>query len=319
MIKPLQFCTIVLLFIFSGKLVSGQNACDSLQIEVQFDAFNDSLIVVKVKNNSSQLFSYPGFVIIDNNGDTIAKEQVNFFGISSESTHYLQLNSNTFNTAEFGGKLELWSGFFTTLECSYNMNFNLCPDACEEYYIYLGNFGGSLATGSMDWEITDSNSTAVISGKLFLTDSTQNEVDTVCLLPGGYNLKFKNSPGLTGGQVVLGIAHMNLFSSVNINYTGSDTSLSLNLFERCTTGTFISSPEKNKGIKIYSSNDYIKIINNNKEDWIASVYTISGQLTWKGNIKEGDNSIFLSHLPSGIYIVEAHNSHEISTQKVFLE
>ena len=71
----------------------GPTACDSLQIaSVRWQAFTDTVIVVHVFNNSSTLFDYPNFVLFDENGDTLAVETVNFFGIANESYHILQVH-----------------------------------------------------------------------------------------------------------------------------------------------------------------------------------------------------------------------------------
>jgi hypothetical protein len=75
---------ILLWALFSG-LASGlaaQNPCDLIGItDVRYDAFSDTAILVQVVNNSPEIFSYPGFILFDTEGDTLAREQVNFFGI----------------------------------------------------------------------------------------------------------------------------------------------------------------------------------------------------------------------------------------------
>ncbi|HRF79325.1 MAG TPA: hypothetical protein PL070_04490, partial [Flavobacteriales bacterium] len=64
-----------------GFNVSGGLGCDALDIvAIQWATFNDSTIVLKV-TNSDIGFDYPGFVLLDANGDTLAVETVNFFAI----------------------------------------------------------------------------------------------------------------------------------------------------------------------------------------------------------------------------------------------
>ncbi|HNA33003.1 MAG TPA: hypothetical protein PL106_07760, partial [Flavobacteriales bacterium] len=58
--------------------------CDSLSfLGVRWGVFSDSTIVLTVANASTDLFDYPGFVLLDEEGDTIASETVSYFGIGS--------------------------------------------------------------------------------------------------------------------------------------------------------------------------------------------------------------------------------------------
>ena len=76
----------LLLGILTSLVAFGQDPCDDLLItSVQYSPFTDTVIVVQVENNSSSGFQYPGFVLISTNGDTVAKEQVDLFGIGQES------------------------------------------------------------------------------------------------------------------------------------------------------------------------------------------------------------------------------------------
>ena len=74
-------------FVVSG----GGSPCDSVIVDyVQWAPFSDDAIEVHVFNNSSELFDYPGWVLFDSGGDTLAKEVVNFFGIASEELAHAQ-------------------------------------------------------------------------------------------------------------------------------------------------------------------------------------------------------------------------------------
>ncbi len=81
-------------------------ACDSLIIDhVQWSAFSDTAVQVHVFNNSTTLFDYPGFVLLQGT-DSLARETVNYFGIAGESYHTLALvDGATVPTSPFQGQL----------------------------------------------------------------------------------------------------------------------------------------------------------------------------------------------------------------------
>ncbi|MGK0389104.1 MAG: hypothetical protein ACI94Y_001840 [Maribacter sp.] len=95
--------------------------CDSLTIDccVVFDE-NTDLLELSASNSefSTELYSYPGFILLNENGDTIAMETVNYFGIGNgPQLHYLNI-MNLFELP-FTGTLELYSGFYDSLHCVF--------------------------------------------------------------------------------------------------------------------------------------------------------------------------------------------------------
>ena len=81
--------------VFNLPLIAQTN-CDSLEINCcDFQLLGNDTISLSAQNNAqNEIFDYPGFLILANNGDTIAKETVNYFGIGSgEQTHYLLLQN----------------------------------------------------------------------------------------------------------------------------------------------------------------------------------------------------------------------------------
>jgi len=94
-----------------------QTACDSLIIN--YYAWNNDTLVFEVyNNNQNTLFDYPGFMLVDSLGDTIAIETVNYFGIGQgPQLHYLIVT----DTLEFNINytLQLYTGFYDSLACTY--------------------------------------------------------------------------------------------------------------------------------------------------------------------------------------------------------
>lgn len=109
---------------FLAFSVSAQTACDSLFIEgIHVNPFNEDQIILHCNNTSiTQIYSYPGWKILDIDGNVIAEEQVNFFGISGETFHILDVvQPLNYEQESFTGVVEIWSGFGQTLECSFEM------------------------------------------------------------------------------------------------------------------------------------------------------------------------------------------------------
>lgn len=193
-------------FVVSG----GGTACDSLEIaSIQWYAFTDTAIVVHVLNeNMSEIFDYPNFILFDANGDTLAKELVNFFGIGEESWHVLRIHPDaTIPNAPFNGTLELWTLFTEELACSWEIPIDLCPPpACATLIPTIGNFGGALAIGTYSWSISDENFQVVATGQFEMTDQVQYDSDTICLPPGSYYMAASMDQPPTGGQPRYGVS-----------------------------------------------------------------------------------------------------------------
>lgn len=122
-------------------------ACDSLLIECCDFNLTENSMIITAENQSSVLFDYPGFVILDSNADTIAKETVNYFGIGwGPQQHTLSI----YNAPDlpFSGTLKLYTLFYESLSCtfditiadttlnniiSHNINdINIYPNPCDD-------------------------------------------------------------------------------------------------------------------------------------------------------------------------------------------
>lgn len=188
--------------------VTGTGACDSLLINsISWDPFGDTAIVLSASNNSATLFDYPGFILFDDQGDTLAKETVNYFGISQgPQTHYLIVQPGaTIPAGPFAGSLELWTLFYQSLGCTWDTTFSLCPPPpCAPLTVSLGNFGGAMVTASFTYSITDPNAVTVASGTISLDALHQEMNDTICLPPGEYTLSMVQ-PNMVGGALIYGL------------------------------------------------------------------------------------------------------------------
>jgi hypothetical protein len=179
-------------------------ACDALTIaSVQWHAFSDTAIVVHVQNSGPAGFDYPGFILFDANGDTLAKETVNYFAIAGDSWHVLRVADEALIAqGSFEGRLELWTGFFGALACTWPGSFNLCPPPpCANVFPTVMNIGGALIAANYTWQIHDGAS-LVASGQFELSGAQQMDSDTICLPPGDYTLEVSATGPPVGGNPV---------------------------------------------------------------------------------------------------------------------
>lgn len=183
--------------------------CDSLDIiSARWGVFSNEQIVLTVANGSSDLFDYPGFVLLDGEGDTLAKETVNYFGISQgPQEHFLDIlpgvviDGNTVN-----GDLYLWSGFYTEQECQWAVNWDLCPaQECTTVMPYLWNLGDALITVSVPYTLENEDGLELSAGTFYLNINSQSVYgQEVCLPPGNYTLHL-DQVGFVGGQLYYGM------------------------------------------------------------------------------------------------------------------
>ena len=174
--------------------------CDSLVLaSLTWSPFNDTTLLVHIFNPTATLFDYPNFVLLADNGDTLAYETINTFGIAQDNYNTLDIPEGTNMPASpFSATLQLFTS--EQLACSWDLPVNLCPSGdCSPVAVELRNFSSTMATGSFQYMLRKSG-TVVLSGLFELTDEQQFDVDTVCLAPGQYLMEVLPLQGPNGGQ-----------------------------------------------------------------------------------------------------------------------
>ena len=98
------------------------NECDLVSIlSLELNTQNQSLELTVI-TDAPYMYPYPSFMLMNENGDTLAQEQVNYYGLSDyETTHALELLSD-YNSWDDNLILNLYSGFYDLLECSFEVN-----------------------------------------------------------------------------------------------------------------------------------------------------------------------------------------------------
>jgi len=195
---------------------SAQSPCTELNVEhLQYDAFNPAALELVVNNQSSEIFSYPSFMLVGTQGDTLAREQVSFFGIGTgPQAHYMVAEPGvTFPTSPFDATLLLYGGFGDTLYCSWDLtDIALCPsDTCIQAEIYLTNTGTLMEFFAYYW-VTDTDLGApVANGFVEMDEISSTHFDTLCLPPGNYLLEFSPFSPIDTNYIV-GISTSYMFS-----------------------------------------------------------------------------------------------------------
>ena len=175
----LQFATLSRLFlsfilIYSLSICTnislGQSSCENVSVPgIHVNPFNmNELILHSFNENDTEIFDYPGWRLYDESGILIAEEQVQFFGIVGNSIHSLNLiEPLDYSDMLFYGTLELWTGFYDVLECSYDLAvfpWRVDESTNEPYGcipIGISLQGLSEEGTSIEISITDENASSV--------------------------------------------------------------------------------------------------------------------------------------------------------------
>ncbi len=186
---------------------AGDEDCNTLEIQsVSWATFSDTAIVVHV-TNSAIGFTYPGFILFNDAGDTLAMELVNYFAIGNDSWHTLSIHPGAeLPSGSTDIRLELWTGFYDLLACSWELSVDLCPaEECVAVFPYIQNVGGGIAIGTFTWSLFEDGN-EVATGAFSLTGDQQMDQAAVCMAPGSYQMEVTMDQEPTGGQLIYGVS-----------------------------------------------------------------------------------------------------------------
>lgn len=311
----------VLFFLFPA-LTNAQTVCDSLDfVSIGYSPFTDSLIIVQVENhNSMEIFDYPGFVLIDNNGDTLAKESVFYFGIGQQSVHTLEVRPGVLDPLEnFSGNLELFTGFFSEQACSWSLDQSFCPQTeCDSLILGFQNWGGALVIGDFAWSLLDSTQTVIESGVLTMTANEQYWFRGFCLPHAQYSFSLYALGQPSGGGPTMTASANSWFSSPTLSMPmdwNSGNVLDIPFYLHCISESpnGIQQAEKasleilrNGGRLSLRSNDSMKTVEVFSIDgkMIGSFNPNSSQFTWPLDV------------PTGLYLIRVETETGSFSQKV---
>ena len=169
---------LIFLFLVSLNLtLTAQDAtdCEKLAIEIHglVDSENSNQIFIESSNTlySGNLYHYPGFLLLNEEGDTIAQENVTYYGIGTGFyTHLLEIKDKM--SFPFNGRLELFGSNYQKLFCSFpieleeldyvslkdikNEKIKIVPTINEDYLI-LDLGGNNINAEKLDYHFNITN------------------------------------------------------------------------------------------------------------------------------------------------------------------
>lgn len=184
-IAAVNICTTALFLFVPGKTPAQFGNCDSLQIlNVELNPFQTTEILVRsAYTDFDQFISYPGFLLVDDMQTTLAYETVNFFGMSPQQVHVLDLLGVTITEGTaLAADLQLWSFFYEFPECTETGPFILWPEQnCVPLKLSFNALGEIPLTGIINWSVNTEAETEIESGIVSLNPDTLSAELELCL------------------------------------------------------------------------------------------------------------------------------------------
>ena len=304
-------------FVVSGGVPTD---CDSLDIiSIHWGVFGTDKLVVTAANASSDLFDYPGFVVLDTEGDTLAKETVNYFGIGvNPQEHILDvMDGAAIDGNTLQGQLHLWSNFYTEQECQFEGTWDLCPVAeCAIVSPYFVNMGNSLVEADIPYTLVNSDGLPMATGTFQLTLDMQGDYEPgVCLPPDEYTLQLDQIDPV-GGQLFYGVrADMMNFEQVQATYVQGTfaNTLPFAVYEACIDGSNgVPASAIAAAIKLRQDGDHLLVIASDGSHIGAyRLLDASGQTMGTGNLNTDRGQLSLGHLSPGVYVFQSARSGSV--------
>lgn len=313
------------LLVLISIVAAAQTECDSVDVlSVQYSPFTDTLIIVEVTNeNQNEIFSYPGFVLLNDDNDTVAVETVNYFGIGSESIHTLEVRPGVQNPQEnFIGTLKLYSGFYDTFECEWALNQSLCANTpCETVFIGFQNFGGALVVGDFHWQVDDESGMVADSGSFTMEAQEQFWLRELCLPAANYTYDLTALTSPSGGGPTLTVQSSLGFASPSLSepldwFNDPGAELVFPFFPFCAETPNAIESQTQSQIELrfdFSSNQILcsEALNS------LEVFTSTGQLVFSDN--SNSRKVMIPSLGAGVYVAVGYTDMGRGTIKFVLK
>lgn|GEM_PF-1637504 len=291
-----------------------QGTCADLNIvSVTYAAFNNTSIEVIAHAAPGAFFSYPSFSMVNEGGDTLTREQVNFFGIGeSEQTHSSTLlDGQVLPSSPFTGDIVFtYYGLDEQDTCVYDFDGSLCPaDPCNALQVFVFN-SGSLVDATFTWSMTDDEGTLVGSGTLDIEAvAQQTDLDSLCLPAGAYTLHVGQLAGPPGAYRY-GVTR-NLFTTIgpeSVFFQNQSNDLPFTFFEPCFEGTNSIEEQVDAVIGVTIAD---RIITLTRQDGsplgMIDVFDASGRRAHRAQTSDGRTSLDLGSFSAGVYLLHVHD------------
>lgn len=291
--------------------IIAQSACDSVLIHsLNYDLFHsDSLIEVVVKNESSVFFNYPALVLLDANGDTVASEDVNFFGLGNYyQGHTLTLHEPLNDHIVLGGQLVL-TGMNESVYCTWEDDYDLCGDSCSKVRIVMQGSNFPSDSHTYVYDVVDSNANVVAHDTMHLDSAHYTAWDTACLVPGNYSIVWERLNSETIEPLHFRVDALYTYTGPLTNNSAQTASIQFDMMRACidsdTTDSTLSVPI-NAGLDhvSFGCNDQCILIQNSGSNRMLGVrvFDLHGRLIHQSTSTENFQQIPIRQ--EGIYLVQ---------------
>lgn len=231
--------TLITAIIAASALGSSGQTCADLSIaSVTYSAFYDSLIEVRLLNSGPIGWSYPSLIVYDPDGDTLAFHPADLFALTDDQTIILSfVDGAAIPNGPTTGTIELWTGFNTTLECTFDVTYDLCPAApCLPLRPFMFTNESGMMPAHIPWQLQDSVGTATASGMFHLDSMNTYVNDSACLAPGNYSMVI--DPGTADTEHLYFGIGSSAWNSPTLQYHLMDeTSFAFTVLESCMEGS----------------------------------------------------------------------------------
>jgi hypothetical protein len=280
----------------------------------QYDALDPGRLVVIVSNQSSEIFSYPSFVLVNDQGDTLASETVNTFGIGGgPDPRYMEVTPGvTLPSGAFDATLLLFSGFGDTLFCSWDFpGLTLCPpDSCVQAEIYLTNIGTLTPFTAYWWIENVSTGTWAASGYFDMDSISATHSDTLCLPPGDYVLGFSPFSPIDA-TYISGITWNSMYTYGTNSQSQQDSTpldLAFAWYEACVDGSNGMDEAENVGPSVFLDRNGVRITDPlGRPLGDISLWSSDGRLIQRRSTNADSITLAVNGLPAGILLVRVQS------------
>lgn len=292
--------------------VSGADTpCDSMVVDlVQWSTFSDTALVVQLTNYGSSQFNYPGFIILDSGGDTVAVESVNLFAIipGSTSTHIVTVHPTaSIPSGPITLSLELWTGYYTLQECEFDWTGDLCPAGpCVEIHPLVTPTSLANFPVTIPWALYDDGLNTVASGTFSLSGPFSQGTDTICLPAGEYI--FSTDPTLTPDStihtMIMGPGWSSTQQGYNVN-DGYPEFFDFTLYEQCIDSTnALGDPPSIAGLLAFTTNGVLHVTGRSGLALgLLRLFSADGRLV-RSHRLTGDRAVIaVEDLAPGVYLL----------------
>jgi hypothetical protein len=204
----------------------------------------------------------------------------------------------------FSLRLDLWSGFYTEMNCQFEVETILRPSSpCFDVNIGVNLTDIADAADSIYWELHNDEGSLIDSDGFILDPLTMFPFDVTCLLPGCYELTFRTADNVPNLGYMAYVSSYWFgdggFSQVEIGQ--EETSFTFSFFENCG----IDGVEENelKPLVLYPNptegDIFLPLATMNQ---LYQLYDLRGSMLLSGFASR--SAINLNDLPAGIYILQ---------------